>query len=229
MEKRLINRLSMNYSTREACERHESSLSELQAFNDAFQEFKADLSRIEALIRFQEMTTKGITQDKNTRKVAMAETAMAIAHAVYCYACNLNDEILMSKVNVTSNEIRYTQSPLALQRAIAIYNIAEEHIENLSGYGISASTLNDFRTRIDAFKRALIKPRDAQAMKKAANLELRMLFRETDRILKNKMDRMMKSLKQSHPQFYQEYFNARQIIDSGSRHARKSETPTPAV
>ncbi len=227
MEKRLANKLSMNYSTREACERQESTINELQAFRDAFQEFKDHLSEIEAVIRFRDMKTQGITQDKINLRTDLTETAVAIANSVYCYACNLKDETLMSKVNISPREILHARSALSLQRCIAIYHIAQEHIENLSGYGISASKLEEFHTKIEAFERALVKPRTAQAMRKAATLELHLLFKKTDRILKTKMDRMVRSLKNSHPQFYQEYFIARQIVDSGSRHSRKSETPIP--
>ena len=50
------------------------------------------------------------------------------------------------------------------------------------------------------------------------------LLKETDKILKEQLDKLMTQFKISNPEFYQHYFNARMIIDLGIRHKKIEES-----
>ncbi len=225
MKRTQKNKMAMNLSTREACERQMTIISAIPAFLEAYQTFIQRMDRILELFRIQDMKTTGITQTKSDSKTSMAKAADGIISGVRFYAIDTGNKALEDNVHYTLWEIMHARDFIALQRCIIIRNLAEESIASLDRYGISAADLNDFQIKIAAFKEIITKPQEIRTMKKVARIELMALFREIDHILKYKMDLMVKRLKDSHPQFYHEYFSARMIIDSGHGHSRKAESP----
>ncbi len=224
MKKTQKNKMAMNLSTQEACERQMTIIRAIPAFLEVYQTFNQRLERLEELFRIQDMKTTGITQAKNDLKISMARTAEGIINGIRFFAANTDNKTLLDKVHYPFCEIAYIRDFMALHRCIIVRNLTEEHIESLDRYGISAADLKDFQIKIAAFEETMVKPRDMRAMKKTATIELTALFQEIDYILKFKMDLMVKRLRESHPQFYNEYFSARMIINSGHHRSRKAES-----
>ncbi len=221
MNKTQNSKMSMNYATQIVCERQIELINSLPAFKEAFQTFCVLLSRIKELFRLQDTTTTGFTQAKLNLKIAMVESAVQIAKGICFYAENTDDLPLMRKAHLTYSSIRFRDFEI-LQRCTTIKTLTEERIIPLADYGITESILDNFRVKVSAFEDAIVKPREIRALKKACTADLKALFKEVDRILKFKMDPMVIFLKSSHPQFYQDYFNARMIIDAGTRRTKSA-------
>ncbi len=219
MNKTQNRKMSMNEATQTVCERQIELINGLPEFRETFKTFCLLLSRIKELYRLQDMPTIGFTQAKLNHKIAMVNSAVEIAKAVRLYAENTNDSPLMEKAHLTYTSIRGRDFAI-LQRCNTIKALTEERIIPLADYGITRSILDNFRARIDAFESAIVRPRYIHAIRKACTADLKVLFRQVDHILKLKMDPMVMSLKNSHPQFYQDYLNARMIINAGSRHTK---------
>lgn len=59
--------------------------------------------------------------------------------------------------------------------------------------------------------------------RKAAHEKLAKLFAQTDALLKNQLDRLMVRFRETEPELYATYQNARRIIPYGVRHEKKKE------
>ncbi len=229
MNKRQNDKMLMHYTTQNACERQIDTINSRPALKSAFEDFCHRQARIKELVRIQDMRTDGITHDKALIQEAMAEATLEIANGICCYAETMNKMELLGKARLTMYDIMSPRDFISLQRCVTIRNLTEEHLIPLGDYEITSSDLDDLSAKIALFENTIVKPRDIRAMKKASTAELKMLFREVDRILKFRMDRMVRRLRRSHPQFYRDYFNARMIIDTGNRHSKAATASDSAV
>ncbi len=225
MNKTQNNKLSMHYATQKACERQIDVVNEFLPFKEAFQDFCECLIEIEGCFRRQDMPTTGITQDKASLKSDMTTAAMDIASGISFYAVNTKNKALLKKATLTSRDISYVRDFTSIQRCVFLKSLAEEHLPHLAAYGILPTHVESLANHITAFQTIRICPRELRDQRKATTQELKLLFKKADYILKEKMDRMVRRLRSSHPQFYQEYFIARMICDTGIRRSKPEESP----
>jgi hypothetical protein len=68
-------------------------------------------------------------------------------------------------------------------------------------------------------------PRQAQAAAAAATRQLEQLFPDADRLLANRVDKLIRQFRESAPEFYQKYQVARTIVDAPTT----STAQTPSV
>jgi hypothetical protein len=70
-------------------------------------------------------------------------------------------------------------------------------------------------------------PRTAITVRKGATEAIETLIKDGTAILTNRMDKLMVDFKVSHPDFYQEYFDARIVVNTGAKGG--DEPPAPPV
>ena len=82
------------------------------------------------------------------------------------------------------------------------------------------AALADSETAIDNYSAETMKPRTAVSNRKTATANLAALFKETNDILKNQMDKLIELYRADHPDFVNTYFETRIMVDPPTR-ARK--------
>jgi hypothetical protein len=132
---------------------------------------------------------------------------------------------LKDKVHFSQSELKENRDEMLLENSEVVLEEARAIHEELIDYGVTAAILTEFEAKKESFKDVIVSPRSARVIKKAARVRLRELIKATDDLLKNRLDPMMVQFKTTHPDFYREYFNARIILDIGSRHEEET-TPT---
>ena len=96
-------------------------------------------------------------------------------------------------------------------------------------YGVGAADLTDLQTKIDAYVTVVSAPRTVVTVRKDAGGELEKLVHDTLEILNNWMDMLMPQFKAGDPKFFQEYFDARIIVDLGVKAVVVPVPPVPPV
>ena len=94
-------------------------------------------------------------------------------------------------------------------------------------YGITAATLTGLQTRIDAYNLIAAGPQVAKAEKSSATDLLDQEFARADSILADRIDGLMKQLQGSGTTFYDDYINARKIINTGTKRPATPPPPGP--
>ena len=103
-------------------------------------------------------------------------------------------------------------------------------VDELGKYGITAAKLALFKKRIDAYDGVKVAPRQNRVKKRAATLLLTQLVRDAVGILRDQLDGLMVQFQESSPNFYEEYFAARAVVDNrGSRVVDAQSTVIPAT
>lgn len=153
--------------------------------------FRGRLASINSLREIQEENLKGITQDKEARKNIMANLALRIAGAMVAYADETNNNELKKNIGYTLTELIKPRDTTGKSRCQKIYNKAVPLAPILADYGIHDTDISALQGAITAYGLIIEKPRTAKSMSKAAGKEMKGMFKDTDGLLKNKMDKLM--------------------------------------
>ena len=94
--------------------------------------------------------------------------------------------------------------------------------DKITTYGSTTEAISE----LDKLEKAYIiyesKPREATVGKTAIIVSIATLFDEALKILENKIDKLVLQYKNSNPEFYTEYINARNVIEN-LHHKTKAE------
>jgi hypothetical protein len=221
MDSNLDNRLTSAIAVRKVGDLNLTIIEQVPALKEAFADLGNKIREIQESRKFTETGTKGITEEKGRVSLLLAEKAMETASAIYAFATDSNSHELKGKVNYTSSDFIYCREGLLLDRSRIIYDLAQNNLEALAKYAVTAGDLSDLRGHIENFEDMLAIPRNVRGNRKDANQQLRQQFEELDHIQKERIDRIMEKLKNTYPAFYNAYKNARMIINTGARHEDK--------
>lgn len=186
------------------------------AFAAAVAVFRALLGEIMTKVEVQETAYTGVTKDKKTARLAMKDSAMLVSGAVIAYASTVGNETLKKAVSFSASSIMQGRDTVAAQRARVIHDQANGVVALLADFGVTATVLSDYMDLIEAFEAMIPAPRVAIVMKKGAGQSLQLLIGNVLVVLKDQLDKLMPQFKVSAPEFYEAYFDARIIVDTGS-------------
>lgn len=232
MNKRKEAKLNMYRAVEAHCDANPTIVSEVAAFADANTRFKAKIADIVGTTQEKGTVITGIATDKSVSKQSLAEKTVAIADGVYAYAAkNANNE-LKAEMKITVSSLKKTRDDALAPRCQNVHDKASEILLNLKDYNVNAAKLTDLQAAIDTYFASTVKPRTATSHRKTLNARLKDHFKETDEILLNEMDKLVNTLKPTHPDFVREYFSNREIIDPPSKPrkpkpAKKKDDETP--
>jgi hypothetical protein len=162
--------------------------------------------------------SEGVSAEKNKAADALALESVKTANALYVYAIDTEDKVLQAKVNVNKSLFYNGHDGDALALAKNIADEAHSHEAALVEYGINAAAIVALDTAIVAFGSLIVKPRTTIGERKVYTGNLKQLFAQTDSILHDRLDKLIALFKTSAPEFYALYKNARNIINTATRH-----------
>ena len=123
--------------------------------------------------------------------------------------------------------------PYQLNRAkeIELYNMAAALLvvalpvkTLLASYLITEADIEELDALHTAFLKSIPGKRDSVGSAVAARLAMRLLFKETDLLIKDKLDNLVVIFRAANPEFYTKYTSARVIVDLG--HGKKAGNTT---
>lgn len=224
MKKLQNNKLSMNYSVQKVCKENQSIWTGFVAFENAFSDFDATVIATGKSLEKQGVNIKGVSMDKAAVKQNMVDKALEVGGAVFAFATDSGNLTLKEKLNYSRTALEHARNAVSEQSCRSICNEAIGVQESLATYGVSAADLADLDSKINAFASMIAAPRVAVTNRMGATSDLAKLLAKTDSILQNKLDKLVEKFRKSQPEFYKQYFDARIIIDTGSRHKIPDDT-----
>ena len=108
-----------------------------------------------------------------------------------------------------------------------IRTAATDNLAALGDYKVVAADLTDLAQKISTYEIALTTPADARVSKKRATDNIEAAFVDFDDILENRLDKLMPKFQAISADFVKDYWNARNIVDSGGGHGGGNNPPTP--
>lgn len=225
MKKIIANRINMYVVVLETCKRHEGEWAGIPKFVSAVNDLESALNEINAIALSHSTKTLGVSSYK-TQKLKQLYARIDEIHGAYrALADDTGDPGLKIRNGYTVTTLR-RMNAIALKTHIS--RVAEDLIETgdlLEPYGVDNTHIGEVLQLIEESKVIISKPRNAIVERKNLTANMDAKAAAIDRIVKERMDNMVRLFKRSLPEFFQEYFAARIIINSGVRHNNSTIDP----
>ena len=206
-------KLNMYRATQKHCEASAALIATIPAFAIAFGSYKAKVASIIATAQQEEVITKGIAIDKDEAKKTLCQLATDIAAPIFAYASANNNNTLKQSANTSYSELLRSKDDQLAPRCQNIFDSAKNNLTALAPYGITTTTIATLQSTIDNYQAKVPTPRNAAAQKSTIKKNLVSLFKETDKVLKEQLDKTLVAFKAVNPDFVKTYKSNRIIID----------------
>lgn len=214
MNSKQESKLNMYNAVIAYCNESDGITVAIPAFAPAFAAFTNIANAIDSTAQLEAQVITGITINKADLKKVLCTSAEGLAAAVYAYASVEGDPVLQEKSNYSvSDFLRLKDDELTIISQ-NLHDAAAGIVADLLTYGVTAATLEAFQELIDEYSDSVTAPRNAVALRKTYVAQLKILFKETDKILKTQLDKLALQFKTSQPEFYATYKNNRRIISA---------------
>jgi len=199
------------------------------AFQTALTALKEKIAAIDETAELSSLSIAGITADKRNFKENLCQLTTDIAGMIYAFAVEASNNALKQEVNLSVSVLKRKSDSELLQTCQAIHERGAENATALKNYGITPDLLTELQDAVTAFAAASPKPRTAIGKRKTRREIVNGLFKEMDGILNERMDTLMGKFRTTNPEFYQTYFNLREIVDPSSTTTQLKGTITDAA
>lgn len=184
------------------------------AFANGVVSFTGKKNEVESTALKQQNSLKMYTENKRKVKMVMANTALVTRGKVCAFASNTGNTILLGLMKISFSKLFHLKDSASIGYADTIYNAAVAMTPaEQTAYDITPAELTNLRKTIDDFSN-LPSPIQMRAVRKQLTDLLPVLCKETTASLTEVLDGLMHDYKETHPDFYAQYFNARQLLDS---------------
>ncbi len=199
-----IIRLNRYQSVIQCIEENFEILADFPEFELSFIFFKSKISEIlEVLRKENQMSYEIIFKGEETkRKICRAGADIEILLKIIIL--NESSLELSARSKAVYDELYQKKDQLLLNRLQSIHEEAKQKLSELARYGITLNLLNEYETMISNYFHKIL-PAKKRITNKESKLLLKNLFRQTEAVLKEGLDKNAKALKASHPDFFDKY------------------------
>lgn len=222
-------KLKMYRTTESYCDANPTIVAANVAFQAAFNSFKANIKSIIDTAQADDVPLTGITADKNNSKQKLIQMTAETAGVIYAYAATVGDNTLKMAVSFTVSDLTRMREDSLAARCQSVRDAGAANLAALKDYGITQATLDNLQTQIDTYSADTPKTRTAISQRKTTTANLAALFDETDRLLKDRMDKLVLTFKAANPDFVQTYEATRRIIKPPSTATQLKGTITDKI
>jgi hypothetical protein len=210
------DRLSMYLSIKNFFMKYADLLNTLPNFEKYFEEFLRLISSITGIAEKQKADRSNLIKVKKELKAKLTDQTIETSLKINAYASDSNNTKLKSKVKITRSKLDKVPDTALRDYAKIIYDIAQENLTALAGYGISEATQVIFLETINSYFESISGPRDGKTEKREATAELADLLEKADEML-GKMDERIGMIKLAQPAFYESYLSAKKVVATGKK------------
>jgi hypothetical protein len=195
----------------------------LAALEEAAEELTDKIMAIGLNVKIQ-TSPSGAAEAKQDALKSVGDLAYDVAGGVLSFADKSGDLSLAARVRFSRSTITAGSGNAVSARIQGIIDAVTEHLSSLADHGVTQAKLNTLHERLKTYDNLRNMPRQAKAAAAAATRQLEALFPEADRLLENRIDRLLWQFRESQPEFYAKYQVARSIVDAPT--TGKEEEPT---
>src|SRR5664279_5778265 len=220
-------KLNMYRSVELLCDNNSALIAGNVAFGNAYAIFKGQIGGILETTANQSKVTVGLTTAKTDAKKSLCIIANEITSRIFAYADANGNADLKAQVNFSFSKLMKQKDDVLVPICINFANIANANLPALADFGIDAAKVTAVETAMETFSTAVPANKTARSVKQSDGSALKDLFKSTDAVLKNRMDKLVSAFAETDAGFVSSYKNARNIINP-SFNKKKVNTPTIA-
>jgi hypothetical protein len=216
MNKSQNDDLNSYYSIRTVLGEFESVWEENTIFSKSVKAFEDQIPKIEKYRAIQKESTTGVTISKSAKRDELIEDISFYAGRMVRYAYDIKDLQLVQSFTFTDSFLVHTTDIDLAALGNKLLNTAVPIITKLVPYSITQTLMDEFRIKVNVFSATINEPRTTDTASINATIMLGNLFIETETILVRGLDLDIEVFRVSHPDFYNQYKAARNVVSSGT-------------
>jgi len=183
-----------------------------------FDLLKAKIQLVRDLRQIQEKDNTGVTKRKKKVREKMEETGINVIRKLVMFAVATEDTELDANINYTASDLSVASENRVSDIIRLVYETANTHKSELAAYGVTDEMLELLLTLHQQFLVAMPETREKITLSSTATKNINTLITEISDLQRTKLDRLIAGFADTNPDFYQQYKNARKIVDRGGRH-----------
>jgi hypothetical protein len=160
----------------------------------AVQEFKTKIEEIDAAAQKQETPLSGATEDKAAARDELEDDLFLMCEALGVLAHTSNDHDLEALVDVSPSILLRLGDEEISNRATNVLARANAKKTELEALQVTQANIDELEDALQAFQAAKAKPRTAVVERSVQTQSLSSLVREANSILRDRIDRLVKSV-----------------------------------
>ncbi len=204
---------------------------EAPAFMSVIQRLSEQIQEIRRKDTARSKVAAGKTAGKEQAKTRLIDSVIPIAAALSVYALSKENAALREQMKLSKTGLRRLRDTELVTITSDCHKTALEYLTDLAAYGLNETQVADLKTRIDAYQAAQTGKESAVAKRITARGTLKDMFRQTDSLLSQEMDILVKVIAPKHPEFAAAYRTLRSVKALGRRRKTNEESvpPVPAA
>ena len=213
MEAQLSSRINMLDSVRGIFTNYSVPIAAKPVFAAMVDTFDDSMVVIENLRLIVGRDDTGITVDKADSRMILHLKGDRLRRALYSFAMVSDNDSIGHVVDDPKSEVSKLKDNEFIDQMKRYHALAVTHAVALVDYEVTAGDITDFSTAINDFIGWKPDPRNATIQREHARNELLRAVAELIQFLVKRVDPAMYLFESSNPDFYGEYFLAREIVD----------------
>ncbi|MFH0893516.1 MAG: hypothetical protein V2A54_03680, partial [Bacteroidota bacterium] len=202
MKTRFKNQMHMNRTALKVCEEEAALINTVVELANSVQAIKTKEDELESIIKEQELSIVGITENKNHIKEKLVGLTTRVAGSVYAYASKSEDYSVKGEVRVTETLLKRKPDHMLIPLCQGIYELAMSiGTVVLNTYGADNTLMNEMNTVLDKFKLVAEAPEVANSRSVSNNRKIAKLIREIRLLWTNEVDKMMLVFRDTNDRF----------------------------
>ena len=227
MNKRNENRLTMYEGLLSLFQANAAKVQAVGGFPDAVAEFSSLISTLKLKSAEVDSIAVGKTNSKYSAEEVLVEAILPMMSALYLYGRKQKNEELLAFTNISETKLRTKRDTELAKYGNAIAELAAANAKGLASFKITSTMISDLKTKSETYNSAIGARESSVVDRKGARETMNELFEKADELLNEEFDRFMELLRTTQSEFYNKYFTARVIKDTGVRHKTNGEPIVP--
>lgn len=214
----------MYRTVRDIMDANETSWEGIPKLVSKVSELKDRISILEQLSEVQAKITTGVTEARSVFKEEVVDKALKISGALYAFAADSKDPELKRNVSISRTKLSKSGKGITLQLLDRIILEANNHVEDLAEYGITAEDISDLKTRRDILVGMETRTRTVVIDRTNQTRSIHETVMAIDALLRDGIDKLILQNSDVFGEFLTVYSNARNVIKGRSRQKKADNT-----
>ena len=171
-------------------------------------------------------TLQGTSDLKKEMEIKLVTETLKVSSILSVLAKDMGDNVLYAKSTITKSDMYKVHNTETLDIARGILKEVMNYVDKVNDYGLTEADIQTLQNLINEYEPLMVAPRVVTSKTKQATANLVHLFAEADALLIYRLDKLMRLFKTSDTEFYELYFNSRNVINTSVRKRSKTEEET---
>ena len=193
-----------------------------------FPKVTASISAINSNVAGQSANIKGVAQNKTNLRANLNQLTLNNLTIARAWAIADNNAVLAEEFRVSESGLEKVKDDTIASYCTHRYDLVNANLAAMADYGLTPVLMTTWQDAISDYEAAVSTPREAINVRSTHTDNLKTIFDETLKLLKENIDPVMLIFKTSVPKLYQEYTKARIVIDRKGPGGGGTDKPTYA-